>query len=159
MIPHGYQQVLAYYGDPRFDGRTVDVKWERNNMVLARDLPLMTRSIYCHKLAEAPLRTALTWCAELDDGYQIKKLGCFNPRLVRGSDSVSMHTLGIAFDLNPDTNPLIVKCPEGDPRRLDPKACDIPLAWIALWEQAGFFWGGRFKKRYDPQHFQLCTGC
>lgn len=160
MTPHGYEAVVSYFGDPHFDGTTVDPKWENNNMVMARDLPLVTHSIYCHKYVEGPLRAALTACAALNDGYPIRKIGCFNPRLIRGStDHVSMHTFGIAFDINADQNPLIIGCPEGDPRRLDPRASDIPLGWIALWEQAGFFWGGRFSQRFDPQHFQLATGC
>jgi hypothetical protein len=160
MTPHGYDAVVSYYGDPKFDGTTVDSKWEERNMIMARDLPLLTRSIYCHKYAEGPLRAALTACAALNDGYQIRKIGCFNPRWIRGTtDRVSMHTFGCAFDINPDTNALIIGCPEGDPRRLVPAASDIPLGWIALWEQAGFLWGGRFRSRFDPQHFQLATGC
>ena len=160
MTPHGYQAVLSYYGDPGFDGNTVSPKWEERNMVMARDLPLLTHSIYCHKYAEGPLRAALTACAALNDGYQIRKIGCFAPRFVRGSTtSVSMHTFGCAIDINADTNPLITNCPPGDPRRLAPGASDLPLAWIALFEQCGWFWGGRFSSRWDPMHLQLATGC
>lgn len=156
--PHGYPAIVAYYGDPQFDGRTVDVKWEARNMILVRDLPGLTRSLYCHRYIEGPLRAALAACVALDDGYTIRKIGCFAPRLKRGSDQVSVHTFGAAIDLNPDTNPLIVNCPLDDPRRTAPGARDIPDAWVAAFAAQGFTWGGSWAHRWDPMHLQLCDG-
>jgi len=80
------------------------------------------------------------------------------PRAQRGSAGLvaSTHTWGIAFDLNADTNRLISPCDSADPRRATLR--DVPDAWVSDAAAEGWFWGGSFKKRFDPMHFQLATG-
>jgi peptidoglycan hydrolase-like protein with peptidoglycan-binding domain len=80
---------------------------------------------------------------------QIKTFdGSFNPRLVRGSNSVlSNHTFGIAIDINVPWNKLgaipATKGQEGCIREL------IPIA-----NKLGFYWGGHFSRK-DGMHFEV----
>lgn len=157
IAPHGYPEIVKFFGDPMFDGVNVSPKWERANMVSARDLPGLTHSLYVHRLIEAPLRRALTRCVGFNDGYRIWTIGCFAPRLQRGSERVSVHTFGGAVDLNAAANRLII-CGEEDPRRQAPGARDIPPAWVHAFTDEGFTWGGLFHNRFDPMHFQYCSG-
>lgn len=70
--------------------------------------------------------------------------GCFCFRRMRGGGHLSIHSWGIAIDLNPDTNRL------GTPGDMAPEL-------VELFENFGFTWGGIFS-RPDPMHFQFCSG-
>lgn len=79
--------------------------------------------------------------------------GGFEPRLIRGGDNWSVHTLGLAWDFDPARNPL------GAP----PEACHFGSSpegrWVVdCFNAWGFFWGGRFQNRKDCMHFQFATG-
>lgn len=70
------------------------------------------------------------------------------PRLKRRPDGTiiqppqpSLHSWGIAFDLNPDK--------QGG--KVDPRL-------VAFLKSKGFTWGGDFKDNYDPMHFQYASG-
>lgn len=74
------------------------------------------------------------------EGYILRKAdtGGFVCRPIGGTRIPSNHSYGIAIDLNWQSNPfsLIFKS-------------DIPPAVIHAWEEAGFYWGGRYKIRKD----------
>lgn len=157
MTPHGLAEIYAAYGDPKYrPPGQVDAAWESENMVTVRDLPLWRIPKRVHRLAADPLRRALARC-EAIGGYTLVSLGTFAPRAQRGSNGflLSTHTWGIAVDLNADTNPLVAPCYEDDPRR---SQFDLPPTWVAAFEAEGWTWGGRFKHRFDPMHFQLASG-
>jgi hypothetical protein len=59
--------------------------------------------------------------------------------------AISLHAWGIAWDFDPEHNPL------GSKGSMDP-------AIIEIFEARGFLWGGHFKGRKDPMHFQYATG-
>ena len=148
--PHGLSEVRRVFGDIRVvDGIVMPQSWEDVHMVLVNDLPGYSgHKVYLNKAIEDPLREALTACAMLNDGYLIKHLGCFAPRAKRGHpDEISLHSFGIAVDINPDQNP-----------RGNPMVRDIPDAWVAEFERVGWTWGGRFPTA-DGMHFQYATGC
>ena len=70
--------------------------------------------------------------------------GCYNVRLTRGSDSVvSLHSYGIAIDLNAYANPLGGRS-------------SFSEAFVRCFTDVGWVWGGDWKKRPDPMHFQWC---
>lgn len=164
--PNGLAEIIAFYGDPKYSNGAVDPHWESTNLVMLHGLPMVPAQgnhppgiLYVHKNIALPLQLALADCARIG-GYAIESIACFAPRAMRGEDGdlLSTHTWAIAIDLNPARNPLIVRCPLGDPRRSAPGACDIPPAWIAAFKARGFIHGGDFTRRFDPMHFQLCSG-
>jgi len=67
--------------------------------------------------------------------------GCFNIRKMRGLTSMSLHSWGIAVDLNAFENGLNV----------EPK---LSAGFVKCFTDAGFDWGGVWKRK-DGMHFQL----
>lgn len=151
--PHGLEDLRARFGAIEVAGGAITEPpgWESRSMHTVADLPLWgPRRLHLNNALEAPLREALGRCQALADGYELVKLGCFAPRMKRVNGDLSVHSWGLAVDLNPDANPLA-------PARGAPCVKDIPDAWVAIFEEVGFTWGGRFL-RPDPMHFQWCSG-
>jgi len=66
-------------------------------------------------------------------------------RKVVGGKLLSMHSWGIAIDINPARNALGT-------------AGTMPDWYVKIWEDRGWTWGGRFSRK-DPMHFQFASGC
>lgn len=64
-------------------------------------------------------------------------------RNVRGGKNQSYHSWGVAIDINPGSNPL------------GATTTDIPPAIIQIMKECGFIWGGDWKGRKDPMHFEF----
>lgn len=160
--PKSLAAIKLIYGDITVrNGQVVaPPKWESQNMVPVRDFPLLVRPLYVHRLIVEPLRLALAGCQALNDGYMIRTIGCFAPRQKRTDPSaMSLHSWGIAVDINASTNPLILHCPTGDPRRqFGSGAFDLPEAWVKVWKAIGWMWGGDFSRSFDAMHFQFASG-
>jgi hypothetical protein len=149
--PHGLTQLKIAFGDIQVRGGQVVAPrdWESDNMIMVFDLPgVPVRRLYVNKHVGPSLREALAACVALNDGYKIRTIGCFAPRVKRVNGELSVHSWGAAIDINADTNPLSL---DGVLRR------DIPDAWVAEFEKRGWTWGGRFKKP-DSMHFQYISG-
>lgn len=78
-------------------------------------------------------------------GYTPTSSGGFNYRNIRGSDKLSQHAFGTAIDINAATN------------ALGSRQTDIPDA-AALAQKYGLEWGGNWKSRPDPMHFEWAGG-
>lgn len=135
--------------------------WERANMMTARDLPGVSSGLYVNKKVYPMLRAALSLCVSIG-GYKIETIGGFNPRYKRGIDGeISLHSYGIAFDINAKANPMTI-CKSFD--EVARAKRDIPQSWVDAFISVGFFWGGHFRPnkrgeiRFDPQHFQYAVG-
>ncbi|MDD5291089.1 MAG: M15 family metallopeptidase [Patescibacteria group bacterium] len=77
---------------------------------------------------------------------QIKTFGgCFNPRQIRGGQSWSTHSWGIAIDINPKWN------------RFGQKNFEMSENLARCFEDIGFVWGGRWTGFPDAMHFQYAT--
>lgn len=111
----------------------------------------------CHRLVAKHFRSAfnnIAQCSLQDRLVQFD--GCFKVRYKRtrdggnGDRDWSNHCWGIAIDINTSFSPL------GRPLGGHPKQVGTELA--ACFENAGFFWGARYKEDViDSQHFQFCT--
>ena len=155
MIPaNGLLDLQARFGklilgpDPRGGMRIISpIGWEVANMTILDSLPGYPHKLYVNKYMVNPLVAALTAAHAACPDYVIRTMGCFCPRLKRVNGAMSVHSWGLAVDICADTNPQ-TKPGEAVVR-------DIPDAFGAAFEAAGFTWGLHFKSP-DPQHFQLC---
>lgn len=152
--------VIAAFGQPEIvEGKLIRVampdgkvltgaQWEARHMTIVHGLPGLppTKRLYVNRFIADPLREALAACVALGDGYRVRTLGCFAPRASRGNPRLfSLHSFGLAVDINADTNPM-----------RSPMVRDIPDEWVAEFEARGWTWGGRWTVA-DPMHLQAAT--
>lgn len=107
--------------------------------ITVRDLKWVLRD------ALAPLVTGLVRYTEEKLGYDIEgwQSWSYSNRNIAGTNSASNHSRGRAFDINATENPYSSQF-----------ICNIPPAVVKVWEQHGFFWGGRYNGRTDTMHFE-----
>lgn len=142
-------------GDPR------DLGWEQENMVRIdlRDFEdafdavkdfegeIWNFRIYGHKLLEQPLRKVFGLIRSNMVGHELKTYdGCWNIRLMKGSNRLSIHSWGLALDINAGTNPF-----RSDGRLIT----DFSDEFVKCFMDSGFEWGGLWDAPKDPMHFQL----
>lgn len=74
--------------------------------------------------------------------------GGYNKRLIRGSSTAwSNHSWGLAGDFCVATNPM-----------RSPLTTDMPPGTSAMAASLGMVWGGDYKRRPDPMHFEVVEG-
>lgn len=122
------------FGDPRSPG------WEDQNLVAVRAPNGQTWRV--HRLAAPSFEGFLTELAA--SGYNPMSSGGFNYRTIRGSDRLSQHAFGNAVDINAATNPML----NGQLQT------DMPTDIGDLAARYGIEWGGAWKNRPDPMHFE-----
>ena len=131
------KDCLNKYGDPSNERNMV--MWDVPTELEIGHIP---KRIYCNKDLIGPLSQAFKNLIDRKVVGQLKTWdGCFNIRKKRGGATSSLHSWGIAIDVNaawngfgktPTMSPEMVKC----------------------FTDAGFDWGGTWKKP-DGMHFQL----
>lgn len=83
---------------------------------------------------------------EDEAGYDVRMLGGFNNRAIRGSTTKpSNHSWGLAIDINWDRNPMVSGA----------IVTDLPPQVVAIWKTLGFGWGGDYRSRKDAMHFEF----
>lgn len=106
------------------------------------EIGVIPKKLYCNKQIVAPLTQAFT---NLIDREFVKELktwdGCFNVRRMRGLKSMSLHSWGIAIDVNAAWNGLH-------------KTPQLSAGFVKCFTDAGFDWGGTWTRK-DGMHFQL----
>jgi len=131
------KDCLAKYGDPEKEHNMV--VWQVPPQLYISSLP---SRIYCNKDLVEPLRRALTQIYAKDIGHQIKTWdGCFNIRQKRGALTPSLHSWGVAIDINAAWNPF-------------GKQPFMSDELVNCFTDAGFDWGGHWSTP-DGMHFQL----
>lgn len=134
-----YKECLTKFGEPRANERKFmhlfDVPTEL-------EIGVIPKKIYCNKLMDAPLTQAFKNLISTGCVHELRTWdGCFDIRNVRGRTTPSLHSWGIAIDLNAAWNGL------GRTPTLSDK-------FVKCFTDAGFEWGGVWK-RPDGMHFQL----
>ena len=133
-------QCLKKYGPPAADNKCMTL-WD---VPADLEIGLIPKRIYCNKDLVVPLSNAfkrliLTGCVK-----EIKTWdGCFNIRKMRGLTSMSLHSWGIAVDINAFENGL------NQTPKLSPD-------FVKCFTDSGFDWGGTWKRK-DGMHFQLAS--
>ncbi|HWH29380.1 MAG TPA: M15 family metallopeptidase [Mycobacteriales bacterium] len=128
-----------YYADGTIEP---DAAWVRRNIVTTT-VPIMGR-VTCHRLMVPQLRAALQEVQDSGLGHLLKTYdGCYVPRFIaRNPDnSISLHTWGIAIDMDAATNY------RGIRGTMDDRI-------VAIFKKWGFRWGGDWAYT-DPMHFEL----
>jgi hypothetical protein len=140
-------------GTPPDQAVALDPAWSANLVTVVTPLlvPIGTKRVTLHKKVVDPFLALLqAWKDEgvLDDVLSFD--GAFNPRLVRGGNTLSNHALGTAFDVNARWNPLGTQgAAPGEKGSVDRL---IPIA-----ARLGWFNGRYYKTRPDPMHFEFVT--
>jgi len=178
MVPNGLNEILEAYGKPWNADGTLNETWEANNIVRAvLPFPMYYEgkkktTVQIHRKCADELAVILQeiWNAarlkvKQEVGFDkttaqydwltrafLEKRGLdqfggsFAFRSVRGRKKYSMHAWGAAIDIDPWGNPLGATTGR------------MPLWVVEIFEKRGWLWGGHFKGRKDPMHFQRATG-
>lgn len=148
------------WGDPNttFDEGSYMTLWEVPEWV-TKYIQTIPKRIYCNKEMIVHFQSAFHNILEADLAHEIKTWdGCFQVRPIRGREKeveallrqgsiekamiyMSIHSWGVAFDINAAWNGL------GKEPQMRPEL-------VQCFEEAGFEWGGRWKRK-DGMHFQL----
>jgi len=121
-----------------------DARWVRDN-IRTEQVPVLGR-VTCHRLMLPQLRGALQEVQDAGLAGTLKTYdGCYVPRFIERNPerSISLHTWGIAIDLDAATNY------RGIRGTMDPRV-------VAIFKRWGFRWGGDWAYT-DPMHFELGT--
>jgi hypothetical protein len=119
-----------------------DPRWVAQNIV-TESVPIFGH-VTCHRLMFPQLRGALTDIVNAGLASTLHTYnGCYVPKYIERSPThaISLHTWGIAIDLDSATNYRGIK------GTMDPKVVEIFKRW-------GFRWGGDWSWT-DPMHFEL----
>lgn len=157
--------VPSYYGKIELsnDGRPTE-RWEARSLTkvlapyplrLAWAPDTVVRKITCHRLLAPSLLQCLARILEHYGSLEAVSAagmdlygGCYNFRPMRGGTNLSMHSYGIAIDLDPDRNALNRKWEKGKGM--------MPLEVVRIFREAGWTWGGDWH-RADCMHFQAAS--
>lgn len=133
------KDCLSKYGPPE----------KESNMVLwdvpaELEIGVIPKRLYCNRDIVAPLSQAFHNLINRGFVNELKTFdGCFNIRKQRGAQSQSLHSWGVAIDVNAAWNGL-------------GKVPVLSTGFVACFTDAGFDWGGTWK-RLDGMHFQLSS--
>lgn len=157
-----YVNVL-YWG---FDGETHTGEMIVNKAI-AQDTVDIFKELYDQKYPIERMVLVDEYDADDNASMAANNSSAFNYRLVdNGSDNLSLHSYGLAIDINPLYNPYIRKVdgetvvsPENGTEYADRSLdCDYYISKGDICYEAfisrGFTWGGDWKNSKDYQHFQ-----
>lgn len=106
------------------------------------EVGVIPKKLYCNKILIGPLMQALSNIIDRGLVDELKTWdGCFNVRKKRGLKSLSLHSWGIAIDINAAWNGL------GKEPTMSPRL-------VKCFTDCGFEWGGTWSRK-DGMHFQL----
>jgi len=150
------QQCFEKYGFPgKVKGHMI--MWDVPSKYEINQIPA---KIFCNKDLVAPLGAAFENLIQTNCITEVCTFdGCFNVRPIRGYEDeynsavtrgdleeavkfLSLHAWAIAVDFNAFENQL------GTKGKFSPE-------FVKCFTDAGFDWGGHFRSRLDPMHFQL----
>ena len=84
-----------------------------------------------------------------NSGYKINSIGGYANRNIAGTGTKSYHSLGVAIDINPSTNPHLF-----DGRTVT----DMPANVGSIAAKYGLGWGGNWSSSKDTMHFSMAKG-
>ena len=128
---------LAKYGKPELEKAMV--LWDVPSHL---EIGVIPKRIYCNRDMIAPLTQAFQNLIKTGFVKELKTWdGCFNIRNKRGASSASLHSWGVAIDVNAAWNGF-------------GKKPTLSAGFVKCFTDSGFDWGGVWSKP-DSMHFQL----
>ena len=134
---------------------------------IADDLLEIFSALYDAKYAVGSMRLIDDFGGSDAASMDANNTFCFNYRSVSGSQSLSVHSYGLAVDINPAFNPCISCNADGQvsiqPARAEPYAARdaaFPMKLteddlcVQLFTEHGFRWGGTGRNPVNYQHFE-----
>lgn len=144
------KQCLKKYGEP-----SVNNPW-----LILFDVPteleigVIPKRIYCNKDLVSPLTQAFKNLIERGCVQELKTWdGCFNIRKIRGRTAWSLHSWGLACDMNAFSNPLGMTVEQIQAKGLVP----FSEKYLQCFRDAGFVCGGDWSTRPDRMHAELAN--
>ncbi len=129
--------LLNKYGAPEKEAGMI--LWDVPTYLEIGAIP---KRLYCSKAMVMPLTRAFEALIKSGSVNELKTFdGCFNIRNKRNGGTPSLHSWGVAIDINAAWN------------RMGQKPT-MPMSVVACFTGAGFDWGGDWS-RPDGMHFQL----
>ncbi len=119
-----------------------DPSWVRSH-ITTQQVPILG-SVTCNRLIFPQLTAALTEVVQrglADKIHPSEYAGCYYPRFIAGTTSLSNHSFGLALDLNTPGNQ------RGTVGQMDRTV-------VAIFKKWGFAWGGDWHYT-DPMHFEM----
>lgn len=135
------KQCFAKWGDPTVTTNELKYMtvWDVPSHL---EIGVIPKKLYCNKLMIGPLTQAFSNLIERGYVKELKTFdGCFNVRKMRGLGAQSLHSWGIAIDVNAAWNGL----------GKDPQLSE---GFVKCFTDCGFDWGGTWTRK-DGMHFQL----
>ena len=117
-----------------------DPAWVRSHIV-TETVPILG-DLTCNKYMMPQLKAALTEVQRRGLAHEVDyHVGCYYPRFIAGSTTLSNHSFGLAIDINSRENQ------RGTVGEMHPEV-------VAIFKYWGFAWGGDWSYT-DPMHFEL----
>lgn len=130
-------ECLVKYGDPKKESSMT--LWVVPKELHIENVPYR---IYCNTDMIAPLSEAFSNLIKSGFDKELKTWdGCFNIRFKINRNTYSLHSWGVAVDLNAKTNGYN-------------KPTTLSSGFVDCFKKAGFDWGGDWRVK-DGMHFQL----
>jgi hypothetical protein len=142
-------ELKARFGEPAV-GLPYGQDWVRldpgflHRHIVTRRVPLLG-AVTCHRRMIRELGSAMAELRRRGLGRLVNAAeyaGCYAPRRIQPSGTLSLHAWGLAVDLNAASNPA------GGESNQDPRL-------VRAMERHGFSWGGDFPTVPDPMHFEF----
>lgn len=131
-------QCQKKYGTPSSSNPCM-VMWDVPSIL---EIGVIPKKIYCNRDLVIPLSKAFQNLIHTGHVNELKTWdGCFNVRKKRGGSTMSLHSWGVAVDMNAFSN-----CFGCKPT--------LSAGFVKCFTDVGFDWGGNWRKP-DGMHFQL----
>ena len=150
-VPNGRAEIVQTFGDPLLSGYAeayldfCSTPPELNHVFTYKHKTTDNHGFYCNKLLVIPFGNVYKNIVMAGLEQELHTFdGCFNIRNIRGKNSLSTHSWGIAVDHDAALNPL------GAESKMHPGI-------VKCFEGLGFTWGGNWKRK-DAMHFQYAQG-
>lgn len=129
---------------------------------LAEPVAMVFGELYMMRFPIRSMRTVEEFGADDNASMGVDNTSAFNCRAITGGSDWSLHSYGVAIDVNPRENPYVsgdtVLPPEGrdylDRNTPRPGMIIDADAVVAAFAAAGFSWGGDWTDPIDYQHFE-----